>query len=325
VTRVQPLDLARTPTPVRRLDLPDLAGRLWVKDEGASGEVYGGNKVRKLRWVLADALSSGRHDLVTVGGVGSHHVLATALLGAEVGLRTHAVLFRQPDTPHVRHVGGLLGARLASHAPLEDPLSGAAAVTALYARVAAEAGRPYRIPVGGSSTLGTLGWIEAALELAQQVRAGELPPPRRVYVAVGSGGTAAGLCAGLALAGLDAEVVGVRVVSRAVANRPRIRALARRASQAWGGEGRLAGLRLVHDWYCGAYGRYEPRVVEAVERGRAVGLELETTYTGKALGACLEELAVDGVDAVFVQSVSTRPLPEAPPLPADLGALLTSR
>lgn len=178
---------------------------------------------------------------------------------------------------------------------------------------------PVRIPLGGSSPLGVLGWIEGGLELAEQ-----LPDVRRVYVAVGTGGTAAGLLAGLALAGRDVEVVGVRVASRLVANTPRIRLLARRALALRGTRARLGRFRLVHDWICGGYGLADERVDAAVRRAADAGLGLEPTYTGKAFGAVLEELARDDVDAVYVNTVSAiEPPVRDAPLPPELAGLLS--
>ena len=320
-----PLPVARVPTPVT--PVAGVRG-LWVKDEGRAGSPYGGNKVRKLRWILADVIARGHRSVVTFGGVGSHHVLATAMFGAEYGIATHALLFAQPSTAHVRANAARIAAYTASWAPLFDPLKASAALAALYARL--DPGRrPYRVAVGGSSVVGTLGWVEAGLELANQVAAGELPPPQRVYAAVGTGGTVAGLQVGLALGGLRTEVVGVRVVTYVAANEVRLAALARQVRRRWSALHPTADipplgpLRLVHHWLAGGYGAVQPRVLAAARRAHDAGLGLETTYTAKAFGACLEERARDPVDAVFVQTASTVPLPAPPPVPAAMEALLT--
>lgn len=282
---------------------------------------YGGNKVRKLGPLLADAVARGATDVVTFGAVGSHHVLATAVFGARAGLRVHALLFGQPDAPHVRRVGGASLARLASYAVMEDPLRGAVGLASLVSGIAAETGRvPVTIPVGGSNALGTLGWVDAGRELAARVAAGELPRPSRIFVPVGTGGTAAGLWAGLALAGLDAEVVGVRVVPRAMANTGRLRMLARAALALRGEAATLGRLRWVHGWFCGGYGRADDRVRAVLDAG--TGLPLEATYSAKALGAALEELARDPADALFVQTASASTPGDPAPLPPDLEALL---
>lgn len=204
------------PTPVRRLELPGLRGRLWVKDEGGISPRYGGNKARKLRNLLADAKLRGATDLITVGAVGSHHVLATAIHGAAENLRTHALLFPQPEAEEVRRNARAIDRLCASWTVL--PGIGALDAAVHLRHLQRSTGRsPTFVAAGGSSPLGVLGWIEGGLELVEQ-----LPQISRVYVAVGTGGTAAGLLAALALAGRDVEVVGVRVVARWVANAPRI-------------------------------------------------------------------------------------------------------
>ncbi|HHO50829.1 MAG TPA: pyridoxal-phosphate dependent enzyme [Deltaproteobacteria bacterium] len=319
---MDPLEIVCGPSPIRPLAVPGLAGRLWIKDEGWVGALYGGNKIRKLRWILADALRSGHRSLVTFGGVGSHHVLATALYGNALGLETHALLFPQPDSPHVRDNAARIAASCASWSPLLDPLRAGAALTSLYARLE-PSGRPYRVSVGGSSPVGTLGWVEAGQELAVQVAQGLLPPPARVYAAMGTGGTVLGLQIGLALGGLGAEVVAVRVVPRTLMNRARRASLRRRTLRRLGHQQALGPLRVVHRWSGGGYGVADPEILAVVERARGLGLEVEATYTAKALGAALEELQRDPVDAVFVQTAPSVPLPPVTSgLPAGLGALL---
>ncbi len=296
------------PTPVR-----ELRPGLWVKDEGRAGETYGGNKIRKLDRLLAEARERRSTDLVTLGAVGSHHVLATALLGAELGLPTHAVLVPQPDDPHVRENAGRT---LAACASVTAVGSGAGAALALARRVAAlrlSGRRPYAIGIGGSSPTGVLGWVDGALELAEQVRAGALPAPRRIYLPLGSGGTAAGLLAGLALAGLPAEVVAVRVAPRWLANRTRVARLARAALARRGSVAPLGDLRVIEGWLGAGYGRWDARVDEARARAAELGLHLERTYTSKAFGACLEELDRAEGPALFLQTVTTI----EPPVPAD--------
>jgi D-cysteine desulfhydrase len=312
------------PTPIRAWSGSRLRGRLWVKDEALAGTVYGGNKVRKLAWLLAEAGSRSRRHLITWGGVGSHHVLATALWARTQGMLTHAALFPQPDTPHVRRQAGLIAEHCASVSALADPVRGTAGIAAVVARVTRLTGEPpLRIPVGGSSAVGTLGWVDGGLELARQVAAGELPAPERVYVPVGSGGTAAGLLAGFAMAGFDVEVVGVRVVSRAIANTARVRHLARAALRLRGSDVRPGRLRWMHGYLGAGYGAVTPEAEAAVRTGTAAGLPMETTYSGKALAACLRELRDDAVDAVFLQTASGVELPDpVRSLPPELEALL---
>ena len=121
-------------------------------------------------------------------------------------------------------------------------------------------------------------------------------------MALGSGGTAAGLVAGLALGGLDAEVVGVRVAPTWLANLPRVRSLARRALALWGATAHAGRLRVDQGWFRGGYGCPDPEVERACALGRDLGLPLETTYTARAFGACLEQQGAGPV--LFLQTAS---------------------
>lgn len=306
--------LGRWPTPVRPVQIEDF-GTLWVKDESRCAPRCGGNKIRKLELLLGDALQ-GRapdgsprtaRDLLTLGAVGSHHVLATALHAADAGLRTHAVLFPQPATPHAREVAERIVAACASVTLATSLKAVPAAWSRAWLRIVKETGhRPIPIPAGGSSALGTAGWIAGGLELADDIAAGRLPEPRRVVAALGSGGMVAGLWVGLRLAGVQAEVVGVRVVTRAVANQARVRHLATSALALLQANGapqtpiRLKGLRIARGWLGAGYGTADPRVTEAMVRASRVGLHLEQTYTGRACAACLADAPGP---VVFVQSL----------------------
>jgi D-cysteine desulfhydrase len=200
--------------------------RLFVKRDDRTSGLYGGNKARKLEHYLAEAELAGSRVLVTLGGIGSHQALATALHGRSVGLPTRAALFGQPVTPPVvRNVRGL--ATAAAEIRYSDGFAGAAlAARGLLAEAKAAGEEPYFIPVGGMSRLGTIAYVNAALELAQQVLAGLLPEPDRIVVALGSGGTAAGLAAGCRLAGLRTRITAVRVGTRLTGNRVTVAYLA---------------------------------------------------------------------------------------------------
>lgn len=261
---------------------------LYVKREDRSGGPYGGNKVRKLEFLLGRARQRGRSTVVTGGGVGSHHVLATAAYAREVGLEPRAVQFPQPATDHVR-------ANLRALAGLEPELRlvGSRALfpaALLRERVAAGFGDRHYVPVGGSSPLGTLGFVDAGLELARQVERGELPRPDVVLTPASSGGTLAGLLVGLDRAGLDTRVVGVRVAGRYVANRPLVARTANRTAALLGGGGYRPDDITLLDGYVGS-GYAEP--TPAGDRVTAVaadhGLELDPTYTAKTVAALAGE------------------------------------
>jgi D-cysteine desulfhydrase len=153
---------------------------------------------------------------------------------------------------------------------------------------------PYFLTVGGSSPLGALGYVEAALELAGQVERGELPRPGQIVVALGSGGTAAGLALGLALADLDTSLVAVQVNDRFPRDRRRIIRLARRARRVLARRGANPPsvaigrcLRVEQRWLGAGYGHPTPEGERAQELARGEQVELEPVYTAKAMAALL--------------------------------------
>jgi D-cysteine desulfhydrase len=170
------------------------------------------------------------------------------------------------------------------------------------------------IPLGGSNPLGTLGHVNAALELADQIEAGELPPPARLVVPLGSGGTAAGLALGFAIAGMDTIVVGARVGPRIGANRWRVLRLAERTRQLIG---RYAGnppapvrgdrVAVSHDLYAGAYARPHPTAEHAailVDELR--GWRLDATYSAKAFAVALDMASRHGTPTLFWMTFDAR-------------------
>jgi hypothetical protein len=161
--------LGTAPTPVRRCDLGTTA-ELWCKDESGYGDGgWGGNKVRKLEWLLPEARRRGARTILTVGGTGTNWGLATALYGRAHGIDTTLALVDQPVDDHVRAQLRRLensGATLYfTHSKLRTIL----AAPWLYLRRIRAGKRPYLLPAGGSSPVGALGYVEAACELAAQV------------------------------------------------------------------------------------------------------------------------------------------------------------
>lgn len=283
------LRLGGAPTPVRRLDADlDLPVETWLKDEAAFGDGgWGGNKVRKLEWIIPAAHARGVSTLFTVGGIGTHWGLACALYGAEHGLRTVLGLVDQPVDDHVRDQLARLecsGARLHRYPSTRRLKLAAPRLLARY--------RPWYLPAGGSNAVGTLAYVDVALEVAAQVARGELPAPASVVVPVGSGGTVVGLALGFALAGLPVRVLGVVVNDMIRLDAPALTRLAGRTADHLAAHGlpdapRLGegDLDLRTDWLGRTYGDPTPASRAEVERAGAVGLELEPVYTGKSLAA----------------------------------------
>jgi 1-aminocyclopropane-1-carboxylate deaminase/D-cysteine desulfhydrase-like pyridoxal-dependent ACC family enzyme len=287
------------PTPVERLGR--LGARfglreLWVKRDDRTSSRYGGNKVRKLEWLLADARARGRKSVSTFGAWGSHHALATAVFCAQTDLTAYLVLCPQPLTPHVEE--NLLadlgaGARIV-------PIAHFVWLPLGFARARRRSkrdglGAPYRIPPGGSSVRGTLGYVECGLEIAAQVAAGAMPPPDIVYAAAGTCGTVSGLSLGLALGAREVPelsrttVVGVRVVPKQITSARRLRALTRGVRRLLGRAGaadvpEAVAAELLDGHLGRGYGHETKGAREvAALAGDLEGLELDTTYTAKCV------------------------------------------
>lgn len=291
--------LADLPSPVGAVDRGGL--RVLVKNDGLCGSFYGGNKVRKLEFLLADAKHRGYSRVATVGAAGSNHALATAVWSRQAGLQCSILHFAQPPTEHVRkNVAAVaLQATTFSHLPSVALLPLAIAWRQLNAWLP-RPNRAYWIPGGGSSPVGCLGYVNAVLELRDQLTAAERPFPPRIYVAAGTAGTMAGIVAGLELAGITGcEVVGIRVVDRIVCNEHLVRSLLRGVRKLI-----VRGLRdpsaateiaarsdstpwvLRDDQFGPGYGVTTPEADSAVTIAReSLGLYVETTYTAKVIAA----------------------------------------
>lgn len=319
---VDPLRLGHYPTPVRRCAVA--GGDLWVKDDGETAALYGGNKVRKLEYTLAAARARGARRILTCGAGGSHHVLATTLYARANGLATAAVLWPQPWSAHAEET-----LRAAVGAGLEAFTVGSRAAAPLG--IARALGRgDYFLPPGGSSHIGALGYVAAVKELAQQIRAGEMPEPDAIVVALGSGGTAAGILAGVEREGLKAHVIGVDVAIGSAVAAVLVLVLARAAGAA-APLSRLARRLAVERRQLGAgYGHPTAAGAAATEEARALGLSLDATYTAKTFAAALDlTKRSPGQVVLYWHTLSTRPLEPllagAPStLPTRLASMLPS-
>lgn len=284
--KIESLRLGAFPTPLWRLGGSAApTHELWIKDDGRTAGLYGGNKVRKLERLLAAARQRGASRLLTVGAAGSHHVLATCLHGARAGFRTHAVLTPQPWTAH---------AEATLRAGLNAGLSAAPARS--YLGALATLRREHRsgdfvIGPGGAGVEGTWAYCLAVDELREQLSEQQVPTLDAIIVAAGSGSTAAGLLAGIS------RTAGVarRIIAVPVASNPALRALVigqaacalrwhDHSPRALGG---LRSLSIDPRFVGGGYGHPSRLGERATELARSFGLELEPTYTAKAFAAAL--------------------------------------
>ncbi len=298
------LVLGSAPTPVRLLPEGLTAGaQVWLKDESGFGDGgWGGNKVRKLEWILPEARRRGVRTLVTVGGIGTHWGLAAALYGRQQGLRVVLGLVDQPVDDHVREQQARLRVSGAQIHRFRDARRLRLAAPGLLVRAAVRDRRlPWYLPAGGSNAVGALAYVETALEIADQVHAGLLPEPATVVTAVGSGGTAAGLALGLRLAGLRSRVLGVVVNDAFRLDDTVVARLATRTAGLLAGRGASsplpeitpANVTMSTRWLGATYGDPTPASMSAVTAAAGDGLHLEPVYTGKSLAA-IRDLAGSG-------------------------------
>jgi D-cysteine desulfhydrase len=201
------LPLGTFPTPVHQLHRLGYEN-LWIKRDDLSSLVYGGNKVRKLEFILAEARKRNTRHIVTFGGIGTNHGLATAIFCDRLGIDCTLLLFRQPVSGHVRR-NLLLFEKY--HAVTIYKKTRWRTVLAYYLLHRIRHPGACYVFAGGSNAVGTIGYVNAAFELKEQVDNGEIPEPAVVFCPLGSGGTLAGLSLGFALAGLQTRAVGVRV------------------------------------------------------------------------------------------------------------------
>ena len=296
-----------------------LPNRSLVLRDDLAGTEIGGGKLRKLEWLLAENATG---DVITLGPAGGLHLLSSAVVGRKLGLRVHAVAWPQRWLPLAEAQLRAMHAHAETVWPSRSRAHALARLARVWATVRAQSGEAPAIwGPGGSDAAGTLGWVEAALELAERAASGEFVLPPRVVVAQGSGGTAAGLQVGLALAGVAVEVhtldttgFGARLVKARVAAVTRL--LAARGLRV----PPLPPLRVIAEG--SPYG--EPSVAggKAALWAEREGFGVEPVYSGKALAYALQS----ATPFLFINSGNGLPLgpllrSALPVLPARLAAL----
>lgn len=326
------------PTPIQPLSellqqsVP--ASDAFIKRDDLSATIYGGNKVRTLEVLFGAALARGATRIYSTGAFGSNHATATVLHAPRVGLQSGAVLFPQPPSGTARDNLEVVASRADDLVLLrhwsELPLHMWRLRTRRKVSV---------MPPGGATPLGALGYVSAALELAEQVREQRLPSPRQLVLGVGSTCTTAGLLVGLRVARLLGiafqdrlpQVIAVRVSPWPVTSALRIVHLARRTAALLAnlsgsrqleftfGELR-SGLTLDRRFFGAGYGKVTSSGLAAIrdfgEFGRTA---LDTTYSAKSAAGLLACLRERQGPTVYWATKSSRPLPDI--APAKLSAL----
>ena len=302
-----------------------------------------GNKVRKLEFLLADALAGGCDCVVTAGGIQSNHCRATAVASRMLGLQAHLVLRTRRASLRLDPggVGNLLPERMAGaavHLVSREQYGkhGSAALLEVAAsRLRAQGRRPYVIPVGGSNGTGTWGYVQLAAELAQQRPAGGIAA---LALACGSGGTVAGVALGCHLAGLGCQILAFGVCDDPAYFSTHIAGIyAQMGVPEADAAAALATVRFVQSRGAGYAQSTEAELRSIAACARATGVLLDPVYTGKALHGLLAELATgawegrtvvflhtggllgcaDAAQPLLAAAGATQPLQAAPLLPDE--------
>lgn len=295
---IKRLEIAHLPTPFERADrLAEALGgpQIFIKRDDATGLAGGGNKVRKLEYLGAEALNVGANCLATVGGPQSNHARMTAALAARLGLKCR--LYLKGEAPQGLRgnmlLGKLLGADLIFCGSEEYP--------EIYQRIErdmvalrSQGTEVYTIPLGGSSPIGAIGYVQAITEeLIPQCQASNIRPDA-IITAAGSGGTMAGILLGLAAAGWgDVPVHGYSVIGAAAHLQGEVARIFNGAAEILNLDYRIGPEQVsIDDKHSGeGYGIATPGALEALRLfARNEGLLLDTVYTAKAAAGMIADI-----------------------------------
>lgn len=288
--------ITHSPTLLERLPRlsAELGCNLFVKRDDCTGLAGGGNKTRKLEYLIADAQQKGADTLVTVGGFQSNHARQTAAAAAKFGFDCELVLEDVTGSPKADYyhngnmlLDSLLGAKIHSLSPDEDCNTYAAA---LINKLKNKGRKPYFIPLGGSNVMGCFGYVRCANEIIQQLSTENIHIDQ-IVLATGSAGTQAGLLAGLIAAKVDIPVLGIAVSRSTEDQQQLVDSLLRETLSELGiSPNEAQGKVLTNGHYYGAgYGIPTPAMITAVKRcAQLEGLLLDPVYTGKAMAGLID-------------------------------------
>ncbi len=274
----------------------DKAPSLYLKRDDLTGLATGGNKTRKLEYLVADAIKGGYDILVTTGAAQSNHARQTAAAGAKYGLKVILVLEGEdPGPPQGNHLLDVILGADVRFAGVEEDEAVWGKMVALRDELASQGRKAYLIPVGGSVPIGALGYATAVLELADQALAAGVKKAD-IYIASGSAGTQAGVELGLRLAhrqGFDGHCYGVSVSHRAHEIAAEVARIANGTAELIGSDIRLEPGEIdILDQYVGpGYAVATPGGIEAIELlARSEGVLLDPVYTGKAMAGLVDQV-----------------------------------
>ncbi|KZY31366.1 MULTISPECIES: 1-aminocyclopropane-1-carboxylate deaminase/D-cysteine desulfhydrase [unclassified Oleiphilus] len=330
------LNFADLPAPITKFGGPP--SNIWIKRDDLSHSEYGGNKVRKLEFILADALEANKKRILTFGAIGSNHGVATTYFGSKYKLSTNIILFDQAISDTVLNNLRLmweLGAKLDYRKTI------AKTAFHFYQRSLFEKRQTYSLFAGGSNVVGCLGFVNAAFELKMQIDAQLIPEPDYLYCPVGSSATLAGLTLGCNLLGLKTKVIGVRVAPshlgpiETCTDKTIAKLMMRTANYLKHRSDKLEikkapQIHLNNYFFGDGYGLSTTASKAALKLFAAHHINLESTYTAKTAAAVLSHAQAEK-DKTFVywhtfNSRDTNLLPASSKtyaLPQELKALLT--
>jgi len=302
--------LTNLPSKVERLKelekhLKLKGGEIYIKRDDKVHKIYGGNKPRKFEFILGEALKKKKKGIITLGGVGTNHGLACAIITMELGLKCHLFLSNQPLTWHVQRsllLYDYFGAKLHFTKSFEVGVLKSVLFRLFHPK-------HYLMSIGGSpilgfgTPLGSVGFINAMFELKKQIDEGLLPIPDVIFVPAGSSGTSAGLTAGCKLLGLKTKVYAVKVSLDIVVNskaiikiaKKTIKYLKKRDNSVSNIDIFEEDFKIIKGYLGSSYGAKTVKGQNAVDliyelEGKKMDFKLETTYTGKTMAAMLEFL-----------------------------------
>jgi D-cysteine desulfhydrase len=313
-----PVALATLPTPVQAL--PALGAAAWVKRDDLTHGTYGGNKLRKLEFVLADMRRRKARAVYTLGATGTNAGIAAAMVCEDEGIPCTIITFPQAESVTVQRNREWLQY---FHARYEHHPSLWSAVLRYYLHPKRLQRGNYFLFAGCSNPVSTFGYVNAVFELREQIRAGQCPSPAEIIVPVSSASTLAGLTLGVTLAGLATRVTGIRVAAArlgpfAACTPGVVTTLERQALALMHAAGEALDLKsapavtLCREYFGTGYGETTPAATAAIATLREnTGLELEGTYSGKAAAAFLDRLREAKGPLLFWNTFNSRPLPGA--------------
>ncbi|MBN1155914.1 D-cysteine desulfhydrase family protein [candidate division KSB1 bacterium] len=288
------IKLANLPTPIVKLRLGEHMPKIYLKRDDMTGVALSGNKIRKLEFVVVDAINQGADTLITCGGIQSNHARATAVAAAMLGMKSFLVLRgEKPDLPDGNLlIDHIFGSEFRFITPDDYRNRVMEIMEEIAADLVKQGRKPYIIPEGASDELGAVGYIHAVKEIKEQTDALNIKFDALVC-ATGSGGTQAGLIMGSKIHQLDSDIIGFNVCDDESYFKSKIKHIIKRAEQRFDCNFQLKNEDIkIIDGYVGlGYALNKPDEIEFIKHfARLHGIFLDPVYTGKAMFGLYDQI-----------------------------------